>query len=88
MENNIAKTLRETADKYHEEQATIKRNVHAQFVEKTIIPNAQQCAAIGGYRIPVYVPSRYDKSMIIKIAESHNFIVENDPHSCMILVKW
>jgi hypothetical protein len=26
--------------------------------------------------------------MIIKIAESHNFIVENDPHSCMILVKW
>ena len=56
MENNVALTLREIADKVNKETEERKMALHQEFVETKIIPHLQEVAGKGKYVTDITVP--------------------------------
>lgn len=89
MENNIALSMREIADKVNKEAEDAKVALHRELVEKKIIPYLQESAEKGKYQVDFSVPG-YNAFLVSDILKELGFTIEihKYPSGRYLFVKW
>lgn len=89
MENNVALTLREIADKVNKEAEERKMAVHQEFVETKVLPNLRELANKGKYVTDFTVPG-YSHIIVRDLLRSIGFTAETIKYSGghYVVVRW
>ena len=89
MENNIAMTMRELANRVNDEKEKQKMAQHIEFVERKVLPYLQEIAEKGGYKADFPTPG-YSTVIVRDLLQQNGFTVEifKYSHSRYLVVKW
>lgn len=90
MENNVALTMRELAEKANEEKQKQVHQVADQWVEFAALPAIKKSAELGSYHLDIQVPSTVHKIYAEENLSALGFQVEQfgREYNRYIRVKW
>ena len=89
MENNIALTLRDIADRFNDEVELKKKRRHREFIEEKIIPYLKEQAEAGKYCATLSTPG-YDIFLLRQLLNDLEFTAEVFVYSKIrhLSIKW
>ena len=85
---NLALTMRETADLFNEEKEKVKKVRHEKYVEDIIIPSIKAIAHSGGYSAHITIDTKYDWVMVKGLLTKLGFTVGNLSKYLTVYVAW